>query len=297
MWRQRGGSAGRGGQPRSSRSPRRRSRRGAPAPSPRARRRRPAARRCRRRSPAAVHRALPDAQLRTTGSSPTTITLRAFSRPWEIPAARSSSTWRQSCPSSSSLTVSGGRSSSGSDVGLARDDECVAVRAQSGGRDSRRRDSGLRSHQGGQCLMLDLFQPADRRAARRVAEGERAVSPRPPLGVLCIPAEDAHLQRLAGLGRADVLRRADPLARRDPELANADAQLDQRPAHGVRGRHPFGRAERDADENARRQAQRDAAQGARRKRRADDDGAEPGERRQARRPASVPVRPARDRRP
>ena len=166
------------------------------------------------------------------------------------------------------------------DVGLAGDDQRVAVRAQRGGDDARRRDAGLRGHQGGQCLVLDLFEPADRRAARRVAERERAVSPRPSLGVLCIPAEHAHLQRLARLGRADVLRRADPLLGRDPELANADTQFDQRPAHGVRGRHPFGGAECDADENARRQAERDAAQGARRKRCADDDGAECGERRQ-----------------
>ena len=59
------------------------------------------------------------------------------------------------------------------DVGLARDDQRVAVRAQGGGDDPRRRDSGLRGHQGGQCLMLDLFQPA--RPARCAAgRGRRA---------------------------------------------------------------------------------------------------------------------------
>ena len=78
----------------------------------------------------------------------------------------------------------------------------VAVRAESGGDDLGHPDSGLRGHQRRERLVLDLLEPADGDAPRRVAVGERPPAAGEPLGVLCVPAEHPHLQRAAPARRA-----------------------------------------------------------------------------------------------
>ena len=141
-----------------------------------------------------------------------------------MPAACSRATCRHSSSSSSSLTSSGLASSSGVDVGLAGDEQGVALGAEAGGDDLGHAHAGLRGHQRRQRLVLDLFQPSDGRAPRRIAVGEQPPATREALGVLCVSPQHANLQRSSVFVVPEVLRRADPLALRDPQVADVDAE-------------------------------------------------------------------------
>jgi len=114
------------------------------------------------------------------------------------------------------------------DVGLEGDDERVAVRAKRSGYDVGDVDSGLARQRRRQRLVLDLLEPAYAHASRWIPIGERAPQPGYPLGVLRIPSENAHPQRLSVEVVPDVLGRADVLLCRRLQVGRFHAQRHER---------------------------------------------------------------------
>ena len=80
-------------------------------------------------------------------------------------------------------------------------------------------DAGAAGHERRERLVLDLLQPADGDAVRRVPVGEQAPAPRQALGVLRVPAEDTHPDRPAARV-SDVLRGAEVLPLDGAQIAS-----------------------------------------------------------------------------
>ena len=172
----------------------------------------------------------------------------------------------------------GGRQLERLDLGLPRHDERVAVGAE-GCRDHLgHSDPGLRGHQRRQRLVLDLLQPPDRGAARRIAVGEETPAPRQPLGVLSVATEHPCLEGTTFEVVADELRGAHVLLQRRCQVVNLDPECEHGGAHLLGRRHAGGRAERDPHDRADAQAERQRSQRRGRKRGAEHDGAQGRER-------------------
>jgi hypothetical protein len=164
------------------------------------------------------------------------------------------------------------------DVRLPCDDECIPARSERGGDDFRDPHSRLRSEQCRQCLVLDLVQPPDSNAPRRIAVGKRAPTAGEPLSVLRIATEHAHTQWSSAGVATDVLRGTHPLLERRPQFRYRDAEGRERDPDLVRRRDACGSSECETRERGGAETEGQGAEGRRRERGAEDDGAERRER-------------------
>ena len=147
------------------------------------------------------------------------------------------------------------------DVGLARDQQRVALGAEAGRDHFGHAHAGLRGHQRRQRLVLDLLEPSDGRAPRRVAVGEQPPATRQPLGVLRVSTEHAHLQRRPRPRRARQYSaapiRCRSAIRRSLTSTPSDASA---PRTRVDGRHAGCGSEREPDERAGAETEREPAE-------------------------------------
>jgi hypothetical protein len=118
----------------------------------------------------------------------------------------------------------GGRELERVNLRLARDQQCVPFWSETDGDDLRDPDAGLRRHQCRQRLMLDLLEPPEGRASRRVAIGEEPPAASRALGVLSVAPQHAHLQRSSVPLAPEELRSADPLSLGGAKIINLDAE-------------------------------------------------------------------------
>ena len=169
-------------------------------------------RRC--RAPTAGRRASRPTGRRASARPSTRSTLLRLSRPWEMPARVQPVDLPHQVDERLVAHLVGARELERLDVGLARDHERVAVRAEGGDDDLGYADTGLRGHEERERLVLDLLQAADGRASRRVAVGEEPPAPSEPLRVLRVAAEHAYLERTTVSVATEVLRVADAAAAR-----------------------------------------------------------------------------------
>ena len=163
------------------------------------------------------------------------------------------------------------------DVGLTRDDQRVAP--QPLGRDDHlgHANAGPGGHHRRERLVLDLLDAADGHALPRVAVGERAPTPREPLGVLRVAPEHPYRDRLPARVVADVLGRPDPLAFGRAKIARLKAERAKLEAYLLGRGHAGCGPEREPHERGAAQAEREAREGGRGQRRAERDCADRGE--------------------
>ena len=160
------------------------------------------------------------------------------------------------------------------DVRLARDDECVVLRAESDGDHLGNANAGLCRHQRCERFVLDLLESTDGCAARRITVGEEPPAARQPLRVLSVSTEHADLDRAPIRRVSEVLGRAHPLPLGDSQTVHRDAERGQRGANSFRRWHSRRRAERESHERARGQAECNRSQHLRREAGAEHHGAE-----------------------
>ena len=91
-------------------------------------------------------------------------------------------------------------------IGLASDQQRVAVGAEAGGNHIGHANAGLRGHQRRQRLVLHLLEPTDGCAPRRIAVSEKPPATRDALRVLCVSAQHAYLQRPPVRAVPEILR-------------------------------------------------------------------------------------------
>ena len=189
------------------------------------------------------------------GPSSVTSTLLRLSRPCEMPAACRLATWRHRSSHQLVGDLVGLGILERLGVGPAGDEDRVAVGAQRGGHDLWHPHAGLRRHHRRERFVLDLFQPADGGAARRVAVGEQAPAPREPLGVLRVATEHPCADRVPVGVVAHVLRVADAMAPRDDQIAHVHPEGHKAGADALDRRRGRRRAEYEAHQGADRHAE------------------------------------------
>ena len=157
---------------------------------------------------------------------------------------------------------------------LARDHECVVLRAKSDGDHFGDADAGLCRQQRCERFVLDLLESTDRGAAGRITVREKPPTACKSLRLLSVSTEHADLDR-PPIGRvAKELSRAHPLDVGDSRIVDRDAERGQRGANSFCRRHTRCRAEGESHERARGQTKRNASQHLRREAGAEHNGAE-----------------------
>ena len=159
-------------------------------------------------------------------------------------------------------------------MGLARDHECVVLRAKSDGDHFGDADAGLCRQQRCERFVLDLLESTYGGAAGRITVGEEAPTACKSLRLLSVSTEHADPDR-APIGRvSEELSRAQPLEVGDSQIVDRDAERGQRDANSLCRWHTRCRAEGESHERARGQTKGNASQHLRREAGAKHNGAE-----------------------
>jgi hypothetical protein len=110
------------------------------------------------------------------------------------------------------------------EIRLAGDKQCVVLGSEADRNHLGHPDTGSRGHHRRQGFVLDLLEPSDRSAARRIAIGEKPPAPCQPLSVLGVPTQHTRLQLSSIPVAPKELRGPDPLSLGGLQLADVDAE-------------------------------------------------------------------------